>query len=160
MGAAGESIGLTYCGQIVRPSNRLTHLLSCIWSGLGFPLTSPYLPFYIGINEVPEELASGDREGSFASVFNTLYNLVFEEKTVKGRRTLVPNTGRLRMMVEVWRSFDAGSLAQSEAIEANVESLAREGKAEEARTILTNFLRDRSSQAVSEAQKWINKWSK
>ena len=160
MGAVGESIGLTYCGQIVRPSNRLPHLLSCIWSGLGFPLTSPYLPFYIGINQVPEELASGDREGSFASVFNTLYNLVFEEKTVKGRRTLVPNTGRLRMMVEVWRSFDAGSLAQSEAIEANVESLAREGKEEEARTILTNFLRDRSSQAVSEAQKWINKWSK
>jgi len=95
---------------------------------------------------MPEELASGDRDESFASVFNTLYKLVFEEKTVRGQRTLIPNIGRLRTMVEVWRSFDASSLAQSEAIESNVESLAREGKEDEARTVLTNFLRDKSSQ--------------
>jgi hypothetical protein len=63
-------------------------------------------------------------------------------------------------MVEVWRSFDASSLTQSEAIESNVESLAREGKEDEARTILTNFLKDKSSQAMSEARKWMNKWRK
>ena len=38
---------LTYCAQIIAPSKKHTELLSCIWSGLGFPLTSPYLPFYI-----------------------------------------------------------------------------------------------------------------
>jgi hypothetical protein len=160
IGASGESIGLTYCGQIVKPSSRLPHLLSCIWSGLGFPLTSPYLPFYIGINGMPEQLSSGDKEESFAFVFDTLYNLLFQEKTVNGQRTLVPNTGRLKTMIEVWRGFDAASLAQNETIEADVQSLAQEGREDEARTILTNFLRGRSNQAMSEARKWINKWSK
>ncbi len=48
------------------------------------------------------------------------------------------------------------SAPKSEAIEANVESPAREGREDEARAILTNFLKDRSSQAMSEARKWIN----
>lgn len=160
IGAGGESIGLTYCGQIVKPSSQYPALLSCIWSGLGFPLTSPFLPFYIGINELPASVTSGEKEDDFAYVFNQLYNQVFLEKQIKGKAVLVANVPRLKRMVEIWLNFDDETYAQSIEKESQAAALEADGKNAEAKILLTDFLKSRTDEAISIAKTWIAKWSR
>ena len=161
VGTSGiENIGLTYCGQIIKPSKTYPQFLSCIWSGLSFPLTSPYLPFYIGINELPAKLQSGDKEGDFAYVFNQLYNLVFCEKNVKGKAVLTPSMSKLKSIIPVWENFDGETYKQSIEIESQVAALAAEGKESEARQLLSDFLDKRMNDAIVIAQDLITKWSK
>jgi dipeptidase len=155
-----ESIGHTYCGQIIKPSKSHPALLSCIWSGLGFPLTSPYLPFYMGVDELPRALERGDQPGDFAYVFDQLYRRVFSLSIEDGRPVFSVDVARLKMVTDGCRAFDGETYRQSVEVESRAAALAAQGRESEARKLLTDFLNARTNAALDAANICMGRLSK
>ena len=112
-----------------------TDLFSCLWNTFGQPCIAPFLPFYIGINAVPEAM----RTNAAAKVFEQL------------RLAVEYHPEYREDITHFWKIFDIHSIEESSALEAEVTVLIDSKKQDEARKRLTDFVESRCSQALSAA---------
>lgn len=120
---------------VARPD--LTGLLSCLWTTFGQPCISPFLPFYIGINEVPEPM----KTNVAAKMFDELrlaveYHPEYREK-----------------ITHFWKIFEIHTMEESAAFEMKVMMLASKGKMDEARKLLTEFVANKCNETIIAAKK-------
>ncbi|MBN1190999.1 MAG: hypothetical protein JXA46_14685 [Dehalococcoidales bacterium] len=118
-----------------------TNLLSCMWMTLGQPCIAPFLPFYIGINEVPE--IAGKRANPLAEIFENL------------RKTVEYHPGCRNEITRYFTVFEQQTIAQGELLEVEVNKLADSGKEEEARKMLTDFVAEKCNEAMSAGSLWL-----
>src|SRR5262249_762431 len=60
-------------GQINIGAKNNPAFLSVAWYALESPIVAPYIPFYLGITEVPEEFATTTAAAAFARLHRLLY---------------------------------------------------------------------------------------
>ncbi len=118
-----------------------TDLLSCLWFTFGQPCIAPFLPFYIGINEVPQ--IAGTRRNPLAEVFENLRTVVEYHPEYRSEIT------------RFFAVFEQQTIAQSELLEVEVSNLAVEGKLAEARTRLTEFVAAKCEEAKRMGSAWL-----
>jgi dipeptidase len=123
---------------VCRPDH--TDLFSCLWMTFGQPCISPYLPFYIGINAVPEEM----RTDAAAKVFDELRLAIEYHPEYRDKIT------------HYWKIFDIHTMEESTELEGKVVQLADSGKTGEARKLLTEFAEKKCGEALSAASQIIN----
>ena len=116
-----------------------TDLFSCLWLTFGQPCLSPFLPIYIGINEVPEAL----RTNAAAKIFEQL------------RLAVEYHPEYRQEITHFWKIFEIQSVEESLALELDTAVLADNGKLSEARKRLTDFVEKTSSQALSVASQLL-----
>jgi hypothetical protein len=119
-----------------------TNLLSCMWMTPGQPCISPFLPFFIGINEVP-------------GIFNTTANplaCVYENL----RAALDFHQEYREEITRYFTVFEYQTIAQAEKIEADVNKLVSEKNAAGARELLTKFVKDKCDEAMSAGSTWLD----
>jgi hypothetical protein len=112
----------------------------------GQPCVCPFLPFYIGINEVPN-IASG-RENTLGAVFEKLRQTVNRRPKYRAEIT------------DFWTGFEIQAIEESYGKEREAARLADAGKEKEARKLLTEFCEDKCNEALAVAQdmlKYLNK---
>jgi len=113
-------------------------LLSIHWRTLNYPPTSPFLPFYIGLPEIPPTFAQGpDNE---VNVFNELFNAV---------------SYKMDYMDDVqkfWEAFEFQTVREKPEIESEVIQLADKGNKEGAQSILYDFVNKKCELAVAYAK--------
>ncbi len=107
---------------LARPDH--TDLLSCLWTTFGQPCISPYLPFYIGIDSVPESM----KTNAAAKVFDELRLAVEYHPDYRDKVT------------HHWKIFEMHVMEESTAVEGKATVLADSGKPGEARKLLTEFV--------------------
>ncbi len=117
-----------------------TDLLSCLWNTFGQPCISPFLPFYIGIDEVPEAM----RTNAAAKIFDQLRLAVEYHPEYRDQIT------------HFWKVFDIHSIEESSALEVEVAALAINSQKGEARKQLTDFVAARCTQALSTASQLLS----
>lgn len=112
-----------------------TDLFSCLWTTFGQPCLSPFLPFYIGIQAVPEPMSTS----AAARIFEDLrlrveYHPEYREE-----------------ITHFWKIFDIHTMEESAVLESEVVLLADQGRTEEARKRLTEFVVRKCDEALVQA---------
>jgi hypothetical protein len=121
-----------------------TELFSCEWMTPNQPCISPFLPLYIGINDVPEALGTSE-------AFN-----LFEEL-----RLAVEYHPEYRVEVtDYWKVFEIQTIEKSYGVEREAGKLSDAGKEEEARKLLTKFCEDTCNDALAVAQDMLKHLNK
>jgi hypothetical protein len=123
---------------VARPDH--TDLFSCLWMTFGQPCISPYLPFYIGINAVPDAM----RTNAAARVFDEL------------RLTIEYHPEYRDKITHYWKIFDIHTMEESTALEGKAAKLSDDGKADEARKLLTEFVANKCAEALSAASQILD----
>jgi hypothetical protein len=123
---------------VARPDH--TDLFSCLWMTFGQPCISPYLPFYIGINAVPEDM----RTNAAARVFEDLRLIVEHHPEYRDKIT------------HYWKIFDIHTMEETAALEGKVAVLADDGKPDEARKLLTEFVANKCGEALAAASQILD----
>jgi hypothetical protein len=110
-----------------------TDLLSCMWMTFGQPCICPFLPFFIGINSVPEEMATDSASRIFEDLRLAVeYHPEKREEITRG-----------------WQVFELQAIEEIHALESAVINLIDRGNTKEARKSLTEFTERKCSQALS-----------
>jgi len=117
-----------------------TDLFSCLWTTFGQPCLSPYLPFYIGINLVPEDMGTN----AAAKVFEEL------------RLAIEYHPGYRDKITHYWKIFDIHTIEEATALEGKVAMLVDKGKLGEARKLLTGFVENKCREAMSAASQILD----
>jgi hypothetical protein len=120
---------------------RHTNLLSCMWMTFGQPCISPFLPFYIGINEVPQ--IASTRANPLARVFENLRKAIEYRPEYRAEIT------------RYFTVFEQQTIDQTELLEVDVHKLAESGRDTEARAQLTQFVTNKCNEAMSMGSLWI-----
>jgi hypothetical protein len=120
---------------------RHTNLLSCMWMTFGQPCISPFLPFYVGINEVPQ--IASTRANPLARVFENLRKAVEYHPECRAEIT------------RYFTVFEQQTIDQSELLEVDVHKLAESGRDTEARAKLSEFVTNKCNEAMSLGSLWI-----
>jgi dipeptidase len=118
-----------------------TNLLSCMWFTFGQPCISPFLPFYIGINEVPQ--IASTRANPLARVFEDL------------RLALEYHPEYMADINRYFTVFEQQTIEQSKELENDVKQLNDNGKETEARAQLTEFVARKCDEALSIGSEWL-----
>lgn len=117
-----------------------TDLLSCLWLTFGQPCISPFLPIYIGINEVPEAM----RTNAAARLFEQLrLEIEYHPEYREG-------------VTHLWKIFEIQTVEESLALEMDAAGLAGSEKRGEARKRLNDFVEKKCTQALSEASQILS----
>jgi hypothetical protein len=111
-----------------------TGLLSCQWTTCNSPCISPYLPFYIGINEVPE-IASGPGN-PLGEVFAEL------------RLAVERHPEYWDEITQYWTVWEIQTIEESYGVEQEAAHLWDDGDEAEARDVLTEFVEEKCSEAL------------
>jgi dipeptidase len=120
---------------------RHTNLLSCLWMTFGQPCISPFLPFYIGINEAPQ--IASTRANPLAQVFENLRKAIEYHPEYRAEIT------------RYFTVFEQQTIDQAELLEVDVHKLADSGRDTEARAKLTGFVTKKCDEAMSMGNLWI-----
>ena len=132
------SIARTAYAYVCEVPREYTDLLSILFMTPNWPLTSPFLPFYIGITEVPKTFVDGPTNES--GVFQELFNAVSY------------NLGYLDEVQSFWEAFDHNTIRDKVQLEKVIEDLVDDGNREEAERLLTKFCNDKCELAVAYAK--------
>jgi dipeptidase len=119
-----------------------TNLLSCLWMTFGQPCLAPFLPFYIGINEVPK--IAGTRANPLAWVFENL------------RLALEYRQDYRAEITRYFTVFEQQTIEQTELLETVVNKLADKGNDTEARAKLTEFVARKCDEALLMGSSWLD----
>jgi hypothetical protein len=112
-----------------------TDLLSCLWLTFGQPCISPFLPVYIGINEVPEAIKTNNAAELFERLrLEIEYHPEYREE-----------------ISHFWKIFEIQTVEESLVLQTDVAGLAASEKQNEARKRLTDFVDKKCTKALSEA---------
>ncbi len=107
--------------------------LGTMWTQLGQPCQSLYVPFYMGITEVPEEFSGAKA----ASKFYAIRDIAFGEY-----KKYEP------VIREVFDPAQEENYALDEFIRAQALDALKAGRADEAQRILTQFTKERVMEAI------------
>jgi hypothetical protein len=129
----GETTAFAWIG-VARADH--TDLFSCLWMTPNQPCISPFLPFYIGINKVPEGL---DTTGAF-DLFKEL-RLAVEYRPEYWDE-----------ITQYWTVFEIQAIEESYGVESEAGRLADEGDVGRARELLSEFVEKKCDEAMAAVQ--------
>lgn len=130
-------------GNLIIPDSKYPDILSVAWFAINRPNISPYIPFYIGITELPKLF---EHEGA-SETFNKL-------------RTLVDENPKYRKLVaRVWTNFEYQEVTETVNLERKIVSLVKAGDKGAAQVLLNNFLKSKCDEAISIVNQLIKKIS-
>jgi len=113
-------------------------LLSIHWVALNYPPISPFMPFYIGLPEIPPTFAKGPENE--VNVFQELFNAVCYKMDY------------MDDVQKFWEAFEFQTVREKREIEKEVRQLADEGCREEAQSVLYDFVNKKCELAVAYAK--------
>lgn len=133
----GGEPGGTVSAGISIPDEEFPGLLTTLWWAMDNPRNAPYIPLYIGITDVPDQIES---YGTYESkdTFNKLRLLMHQDLDL-----------REPLVMAVWAGFEARQFERTEELEAEVRALARDGQIDEAQELLTDFLQTQVDEVMS-----------
>lgn len=119
-----------------------TDLFSCLWTTFGQPCTSPFLPIYIGVNAVPEEITR--LSNPVARIFEDL------------RLAMEFHPDQAEKLKHFWATFEIHAIEEGYKVEKAATVFANRGDVVKARSILTEFVHKKWSEATSLGKQWVN----
>lgn len=133
------AITQTFSAQVVVPESTDTGLLSSAWVTQNRPCISPYVPFYVGITEVPEAF----RTNTASEIFDEL-------------RLALEYHPELREKITYhWTVFELQTIEETLPLEAMVVDLVNKKKVKEARKVLTEFVAAKCDKVLADAMAFI-----
>jgi len=135
----------TYHGLIINPSAKNTKYLSTFWATFGQPDIAPFLPFFIGVNEIPKEYSTTVASGKYFELRTLLlYNPEYREK-----------------IVHYWKVFEVETVEKYRAVRNEVTTMLKDKNDKETdiavRKKLTDFVNERCAKAMKYLDKTINR---
>jgi len=121
-----------------------TDVMSVSWYTIESPLASPYIPFYMGLTQIPEKFETTEA----AEVFASLQLLLNENPEYK------------KSAVKIWENLEFSEIYEQGKFEKRIVSLLKEEKKEEAIALLNNFSRSNCDKALELANDLIKKITK
>jgi dipeptidase len=112
-----------------------------MWITFGQPCISPFLPFYIGINAIPDIVST--KANPVAQVFERL------------RLALDYHPEYRPEITHYCTVFEIQTIEEAEKLEADIIILADDGKEMEARALLTEFVEKKCNETMSVGSKWL-----
>jgi len=112
-------------------------LLNVIWGSLNRPCHTPYIPFFMGMNQIPDEFATSKAYEAFEALGTRLEEI----PKFKGQ------------VQEYWEALEYQTLRETIFLEKKVLELADKGEEDLGREMLTRFVTARGQQAVANARK-------
>ena len=131
----------TVSGLINVASKKCTNFISAAWYTLESPIASPYIPFYVGITEVPEEFGTTTAAETFAKLHLLLYE----------------NPEYRDLVLRVWENFEFREIIAALSIEKEVISLVGAGEEDKAHDLLNNFVKANCEESLKIANDLIEK---
>ncbi len=122
---------------VSRPDH--TDLFSCEWMTPSQPCISPFLPVFIGVNEIPEALST-----------TRAYEL-FEQL----RLSVEQHPYYRDDITQQWSVFEIQAIEQSYLLEKDAAALADKGQIDEARVLLTGFVQKKCDDAMTLCQQML-----
>lgn len=115
-----------------------------IWVGLSRPFSSPYIPFYFGINKIPHAYSgiAEDRRTAF-SAFRRLSDLIIENYNE-----------RINIALPQWKKFEKINFTLQPSVEDRALKLL-EKDIEDSREFLTNYTKGLCSIVLRQAGEMI-----
>jgi hypothetical protein len=117
-----------------------TDLFTCEWITPNQPCISPFLPIYIGINELPRSWSTSEGFDHF--------------ERLRAQMDFHPEY-RDRI-TEYWTGFEIRTIEESTLAEARADKLADAGDKNGARTVLTEFVTEKSNEAMTDCQTMLD----
>jgi hypothetical protein len=117
-----------------------TDLFTCEWITPSQPCISPFLPVYIGINEVPKAMGT------------TEAYQIFE----KLRAQMDYHPEYRNDVTQRWTGFEIRTFEESSLAEATAAQLADKGDKNGARTVLTEFVARKCNEAMATCRKMLD----
>ena len=115
-----------------------------VWYALGSPVATPYIPFYLGITEVPREFGTT----TAATIFAQLHLLLFENPQYRP------------LVKRVWENFEFKEFSEALAIQRQLSALLEKGENKQARALLDGFTKANCDTALRTANQLIEKIAK
>lgn len=138
--------GLNYytkCATICNVVEDHTDLFSCLWITFGQPCLSPFLPVYIGVNALPEDIT--EESNPVAKIFEDL------------RLEMEFHPDCAEKVKQYWTVFEIQTIEESNKTERKAVALVDEGDLAGARAILTEFVAKKWAAGASLGRQWLNK---
>ncbi len=133
----------TKCVTICNVVEDHTDLFSCLWMTFGQPCLSPYLPVYVGVNALPEEITK--EANPVAKIFEDL------------RLQLEFHPDYADKVRQYWTIFEIQTIEESKKVETAAAELANKGDIAGARKILTEFVAGKWEEGASSGRQWLKK---
>ena len=135
----------TVFGEIneIDPAN--PDMLSICWATPNFPPTSPFIPFFTGLEEIPPSF--GESSENKTNVFQELLNAITFDLEV------IPN------IQSFWESFEYKTLCELKYLREQIEDLVDGGDRKSARERLYQFSNEKCEKSIEYAEKLIQ-WVK
>jgi hypothetical protein len=131
----------TKCVTICNPVEDHTDLLSCLWLTFGQPCLSPFLPVYIGVNSLPDDITK--ESNPLARIFEEL------------RLALEFHPEYSEKIKNHWTIFEIQTIEESYKLERDAAALADSEKVTPARVLLTEFVNRKWAAAMSMGKEWL-----
>jgi hypothetical protein len=117
-----------------------TDLISCEWITPNQPCISPFLPIYIGVNEVPKALATTEAFDLFEKLRAEMdFHPEYRDDVTK-----------------YWASFEIRAIEESSLLDVKAAKFADSGDVKGARSLLTEFVAGKSNEAVAAGRKMLD----
>ncbi len=117
-----------------------TDLFTCEWITPNQPCISPFLPVYIGINELPKALATTEACELFEKLRARMgYHSAYRDD-----------------ITQYWTSFEIRTFEESTLVEAKAAKLVDGGDKNGARNILTEFVARKTNESMTACQKMLD----
>jgi len=116
-------------------------LLGTLWAALNLPCRTPFLPFYMGITQVPEDFATANAYEAFESLGMALQKVPHLQLEVS----------------RYWSAFEFQTLREMIPLEERASKLADEGELERAAELLTKFVSAQAKKALADTEKMTRK---
>lgn len=133
----------TKCAKICHSVDYHTNLFSCLWMTFGQPCVSPFLPVYIGVNSVPDEMSA--RANPLARVFEDLRLALEYHPELRDR------------IKHYWTVWELQTIIEGNNLEGEAAKIAEGGNIIAARALLTEFVARKSFDALSKGKNWLEK---
>lgn len=117
---------------------KYTNTLSIFWTTPFYPVFTPFIPFFVGIEKIPPSFAVGEENKThvFVELINAIrYNMDLADE-----------------VQEFWESFENQTLCEIWHLRQDVISLLKDGDEKGAEEMLYDFVNDKCELAVEYAQ--------
>ncbi len=123
---------------VARPDH--TGLLSCEWITSSQPCICPFLPVYIGVNNIPKALGTTEAFELFEQLRAAVeYHPEYREDITR-----------------YWSVFEIQAIEESYMLERDVAAFAEKGKVTEARELLTTFVQKNCDESMATCGKMLD----
>lgn len=128
-------------GTVSEVNAEYPDLLSIYWCAPAFPAFCPFIPFFMGLDEIPPAFADGEKNES--DIFRELFSAVsYKMDYADG-------------VQKFWESFDHQTVSELMFFYRDVEELLDDGDMEGAKQLLYNFSNAKSELAISYAKELV-----